>query len=75
MESEADVKDFIPVMKSKLEGWNFDYVLNIDQTLIPFSYHLNMMLEVKGAWAVHYRALTTKTKCVTLVTTVTVSGK
>jgi hypothetical protein len=38
MESEADAKDFIAVMKSKLEGRNLNDVLNMDQTPIPFSY-------------------------------------
>ena len=75
MDSEADAKDFIAVMKSKLEGRNLDNVLNMDQMLIPFSYHTNMMLKVKGARMVHSRASTTKTKHVTLAATVTGSGK
>jgi hypothetical protein len=37
METEADAKDFIAVMKSKLEGRNLDNILNMDQTLIPLS--------------------------------------
>jgi hypothetical protein len=75
MESKADAKDFIAVMKSKLEGWNLNDVLNMDQMPIPFSYHSNKMLEVKGARTVHSRALTTDTKRVTLAATVTTSGK
>ena len=62
-------------MKSKLEGRNFDNVLNVDQPLIPFLYHTYMMLEVKGVRTVHSRASTTEMKPVTLAVTVTVSGK
>ena len=75
MESKAEVKDFIAVMKSKLEGRNLDDVLNMDQMPIPFSYNSNMMLEVKGAQTVHSRASTAKTKHVTLAATVMASGK
>ena len=75
MESEANAKYFIALMKLKLEGRNLDNVLNMDQTPIPFSYHSNKMLKVKGAWAVHSRASTTETKHVTLAVTVTGSGK
>ena len=75
METEADAKDFITVMKSKLEGRNLNDILNMDQTPIPFSYHSNMTLKVKGARTVHSRNSTTKTKHVTLAETVTARGK
>jgi len=60
MGTEADAKDFIAVMKSKLEGRNLDNILNMDQMSIPFSYHSNMTLEVKGARTVHSCASTTR---------------
>jgi hypothetical protein len=75
METKADAKDFIAVMKSKLEGRNLNDILNMNQMPIPFSYHSNMTLEVKGARTVHSRASTTETKHVTLAATVTASGK
>jgi hypothetical protein len=75
MDTEAYAKDFIAVMKSKLQEWNLEDVLNMDQTPIPFSFHSNMTLEVKGAWTVHSHASTTETMRVTLATTVTASGK
>ena len=75
MDTEAYAKDFIAVMKSKLEGRNLDDVLNMDQTPIPFSFHSNTTLEVKGARTVHSRASTTDTKRITLAVTVTASGK
>ncbi len=75
MDTEAYSKDFIAVMKSKLQGRNLDDVLNMDQTPIPFSFHSNTTLEVIGARTVHARASTTDTKRVTLAATVTASGK
>jgi hypothetical protein len=75
MESKANAKDFIAAMKSKLEGRNLDDVLNMDQTPIPFLYHSNMTLKVKGARTVYFRASTTQTKCVTLAVTITASSK
>ena len=66
MDTEAYAKDFIAVMKSKLQEWNLEDVLNMDQTPIPFSFHSNMTLEVKGAWTVHSHASTTDTKRITL---------
>jgi hypothetical protein len=44
LETEANAKDFIAVMKSKLEGRNLVNVLNMDLMPIPFSYHSNMTL-------------------------------
>jgi hypothetical protein len=75
MDTEAYAKDFIAVMKSKLEGRNLDDVLNMDQTPILFSFHSNATLEVKGAQTVHSHTLTTDTKHISLSATVTASGK
>jgi len=75
METAADAKDFIIMVKQKLEGRNRDDILNTDQTPIPFSYHLNKTLEVKGTKTIHAKASTINTKQVTLAATVTASGK
>jgi hypothetical protein len=61
IETEANVKDFISVMKMKLMGRNLDDVLNMDQMPIPFSYHSNKMLDLKGSKMIHTRASTTDT--------------
>jgi hypothetical protein len=74
IETETDAKDFIAVMKSKLEGRNLDDVMNMDQMPIPFSYHSNMTLKVKGVRTVHSRTSTTEMKYVTLAATVMASG-
>jgi hypothetical protein len=75
METAADAKDFIAMVKQKLEGRNLEDILNMDQTPIPFSYHSTKTLEVKGTKTIHARAPTTDTKRVTLAATVTASGK
>ena len=74
-ETEADARDFIAMMKEKMAGRNPNDVLNMDQTPIPFSYHSNKTLNIKGAKTVHVSASTTDTKHVTLAATVTAGGK
>jgi hypothetical protein len=43
----VDAKDLIAMVKQKLEGWNVDDIINMDEMPIPFSYHSNKMLDVK----------------------------
>jgi hypothetical protein len=62
METAADAKDFIIMVKQKLEGMSPDDILNMDQTPIPFSFHSNKTLEVKGTKTIHARTSTTDTK-------------
>jgi len=45
---ELDAKNFIAVMKVKLEGRNLDDVLNVNQMPILLLYHSNKSLDVKG---------------------------
>ena len=75
VETAADAQDFIAMVKQKLEGRNHEEILNMDQTPIPFSYHSNKTLNIKGARTVHTRASTSDTKRVTLAVTVTATGK
>jgi hypothetical protein len=37
METKADIKDFIAMMKVEMQGRNIDDVLNMDQMPIPYS--------------------------------------
>jgi hypothetical protein len=69
------VKDFIAMMKVKLQERNLDGILNMDQMPIPYSYHANKMLNLKGIKTVQGRSSTSDTKRVTLAVTVTASGK
>ena len=75
VEMAADAKDFIAMVKQKLEGRNHNDILNMDQTPIPFSYHSNKTLNVKGARTVHTRVSTSDMKRITLAATVNASGK
>ncbi|KAI2509922.1 Pogo transposable element with KRAB domain [Fragilaria crotonensis] len=52
-----------------------DYILNMDQTPIPFTYNNNKTLEVVGRRTVHIRKSTNDTKRATFAMTVTASGK
>ena len=52
-----------------------DYVLNMDQTPVPFSYDPKSTLELVGRRTVHVRKSTSDTKHTTLPLTVTASGK
>ena len=75
LETDASAKDFITTMKEKVAERNHHDILNMYQTPIPYSYHLNKTLDVIGAKTIHTRASTTYTKHVTLAVTVTASGK
>jgi hypothetical protein len=74
-ETEDEAKDFIAMMKTKVQGRELDDILNMDQTPIPYSYHASKTLDIKGKKTIHARASTTDTKRVTLAATVTASGK
>jgi hypothetical protein len=77
LETEANAKDFMAMirdMRDKIDGRNLDNIINMDQTLIAFSYHPNKMLDVKGTKTIHTRMSTSDTKRITLAATVTASG-
>jgi len=59
---EDDVKDFITMMRMKLQGRDPNDILNMDQTPIPYSYHSNKTLEVIGSKSVQQRSSTSETK-------------
>ena len=74
VEMAADAKDFIAMVKQKLEGRNRDDILNMDQISIPFSYQFNWRLEKKGCKTISVHSLTIDTKCTTLAAAVTRSS-
>ena len=51
------------------------FILNMDQTPIPFTFNSKMTLEVVGARTVHVHKSMNDTKCTTAAITVTASGK
>ena len=74
-QTEDAAKDFIAMMKVKLQERNLNDILNMDQMPIPYSYHANKTLNLKGTKTVQGRLSTSNMKRVTLTVTVTASGK
>jgi hypothetical protein len=74
-ETKNKAKDFIAMMKTKVQGRDHDNIFNMDQTTIPYSYHASKTLDVKEKKTILAKASTTDTKHVTLAATVTASGK
>ena len=70
-----DAKDFMEVARFELSGADHDGILNMDQTLLPFSYHPNTTLDSKGVREVITKCSTNDTKRATLAASVTGSGK
>ena len=61
-------------MKEKVASVNPEDILNMDQTLILFSYHSTRTLEKKGLKMINVQASTMDTKRVTLAAAVKASG-
>ena len=76
-ETQTEALDFMDVIcpKLQLQCCKKAYILNMDQTPIPFTFNSRTMLEVVGARTVHVHKSTTDTKCATAAITVTASGK
>jgi hypothetical protein len=73
--TEENANYFIVMMRMKLQRQGPNDILNMDQMHIPYSYHSDKMLEAIGSKSVQQRSSTSETKCITIATTVTVSGK
>ena len=52
-----------------------DYIINMDQTPVPFTYNAKSTLDVVGVRIIHICKLTSDTKCATCALMVTASGK
>ena len=76
-ETQTEVLDFMKVIcpKLQLQSQNKAFILNMDQTPIPFTFNSKTALEVVAARTVHVRKSTNDTKCATAAITVTASGK
>ena len=76
-ETRGEALDFIeyirPVVGAKHR--HQDYIYNMDQTPLPFSYNRKKTLAKKGTRSVHARSSTKDTKRATLALTITASGK
>ena len=76
-EMEEIAADFVHVTWEKLQMSYRDeaYIINMDQTPVPFSYDHKKTIEVVGRRTIHIRNSTCDTKCTTCALTVTASGK
>ena len=76
-ESMGEAHDYMEVTRPKMlePCCHQDYLLNMDQTPVPFSYDPKSTLELIGRRTVHVRKFTSDTKHATLALTVTASGK
>ena len=76
-ETQTEALDFMGVIRLKLQLQcrSKAFILNMDQTPIPFTFNSKMTLEVVGARTVHVRKSTNDTKWATAAITVTASGK
>ena len=76
-ESMGEARDYMEVTRPKMlePSRHQDYVLNMDQTPVPFSYDPKSTSELIGRRTVHVRKSTSDTKHATLALTVTASGK
>ena len=74
---EGEALDFIVTTHPKLTGpeQHQGYIINVDQTPIPFTYNAKSTLDVVGVQTVHIHKLTSDTKHATCALTVTASGK
>ena len=76
-ETSTEALDYMQHVRVKLAQPNrhADYIINMDQTPIPFTFNSKRTLEKVGKKTVHIRKSTNDTKRATLALTVTASGK
>ena len=76
-ETQTEELDFMGVIhpKLQLQCQSKAFILNMDQTPIPFTFNSKSTLEVVGARTVHVRKSTNDTKRATAAITIRASGK
>ena len=77
LELVEETSDFLNYIRPKLKQpcRDMDYIMNMDQTPIPFTYNSKRTLELVGVKTVHVIRSTNDTKRATCAMTVTASGK
>jgi len=72
-----EATDWMALVRRKVVGPNRhkDFIINMDQTPVPFTFNTNKTLERRGAKTVNIRKGTGDTKRVTCALTVTASGR
>ena len=76
-ETQTEALDFMGVicLKLQLQCQSKAFILNMDQTPIPFTFNSKSTLDVVGARTVHVHKSTNDTKQATAAITITASGK
>ena len=76
-ETSGMARDYVETSRPRLSQSNRhqDFLLNMDQTPIPFTFHAKKTIESVGVRTVHIRKSTNDTKMVTCAMTVSASGK
>jgi hypothetical protein len=74
LETEANAKDFMVMMRDKIDGRNPDDIINMDRTLVIFSYHSNKMLAIKRTKTIHTRMSMSDMKHIPLAAAAIASG-
>ena len=74
-ETMKESHHFIEMMRDKVADKDPVLIINMDQTPIPFFFHLAKTLEKKGTKTIHIHALTSNTKRVMLAVTVDASDR
>ena len=76
-ETAGEAGDFMTTIRPLLKGphRNEDFVMNMDQTPVPFTFNTNRTLQLKGTKTVNIRKSTCDTKRVTVAMAVTASGR
>jgi hypothetical protein len=76
-QTKTEALDFVLKTRPKLSQpcRHQDYIINMDQTPIPFSYNSKTTLDLIGRRTIHVRKSTNDTKRATLAMCITASGK
>jgi hypothetical protein len=76
-EMQKLAEDYMDTVRPLLLQGNrsLDYIINMDQTPVPFTFNAKRTLELVGRSTVHIRKSTSDTKRVTCALTVTASGR
>jgi hypothetical protein len=76
-ETSAEALEFMVCTRPKLAQpcRHEDFIINMDQTPLPFTYNAKKTLEIVGRRTIHVRKSTCDTKRATFAMTVTASGK
>ena len=74
-DAEEDALHLIMMMREKVALMDRDNIINMDQTPVPYSYHMTRTLAPRDMKTIHVRSSTSNSKRATLAATVLGNGK